>query len=48
MILLAFVYFATLRAFYQRLRIDYQLPFVRTLTRITLKISRVEEKNFLE
>ena len=42
----AFVYFAASRALYQRLRIDYQLPSVRTLTRITSKISQVDKKNF--
>ena len=47
MIVRVFVCFATSRALYQRLRIDYQLPSVRTLTRITSKISQVDKKKFL-
>jgi len=48
MIVRAFVYFATSRSLYQQLRVDYQLPSVRTLTRITSKVSQLDEKKYLE
>ena len=38
MIIRAFVYFGTSRALYQWLKIDYRIPSVKTLTRITTKI----------
>ena len=43
----AFEYFATSRSLYNRLRVDYQLPSVSTLTRITSKVSKFFETTFL-
>ena len=48
MIVRAFQYFAMSRTLYNRLRIDYQLPSVKTLTRITSKVSKSNEKQFLQ
>ena len=48
MICRAFEYFCTSRALYNRLRNDYHLPSVRTLTRITSKVSHIDEVNFLK
>ena len=39
-IMRAFEYFATSRALYGKLTEDYQLPSMRTLTRITSKFSK--------
>ena len=47
-IIRAFEYFATSRVLYNRIQKDYQLPSVRTLTRITSKVSKVSDKEFLE
>lgn len=47
MLIRAFEYFATSRSLYHRLRKDFQLPSVATLTRITSKISNVDESLFL-
>ena len=44
----AFEYFATSRSLYNRLRVDYKLPSVQTLTRITSKVSKVDEGFFLK
>jgi len=44
----AFEYFATSRALYNRLRDDYKLPAVKTLTRITSKVAKVSNNNFLK
>ena len=44
----AFQYFATSRSLYKRLINDYQLPSVSTLTRITSKVSKVEDVPFLK
>ena len=46
-IIRAFEYFATSRSLYNRLRVDYQLPSVSTLTRITSKVSKLSETTFL-
>ena len=43
----AFQYFATSRSSYNRLRIDYQLPPIKILTRITLKESTLNETCFI-
>ena len=43
----AFKYFATSRSFYSRLQQDFQLPSIRTLTRITSKVGEVTEAEFL-
>ena len=43
----AFEYLATSRALYHKLVTDYQLPGIRTLTRITSKVGRVEDITFL-
>ena len=48
MIVRAFEYFCTSRSLYQRLRHDYQLPSVQTLTRITSKVSKLSESKFLD
>lgn len=45
-IIRAFEYFTTSRALYQRLRIDFQLPSVQTLTRITSKVAKLDEETF--
>ena len=44
----AFEYFATSRALYNRLKDDYKIPEPRTLTRITSKVSKVTDKNFVK
>ena len=44
----AFEYFATSRAFYQKIKSDYNLPSFRTLTRITSSLSKREDSTFLE
>ena len=46
-IIRAFEYFATSRCLYNRLRKDYQLPSIPTLTRITSKVSKLNESSFL-
>ena len=43
----AFEYFATSRALYTKLRRDYQLPSISTLTRITSKVSKLNDGKFL-
>ena len=47
LIIRAFEYFATSRCLYNRLRRDYQLPSITTLTRIISKVSKVSEVPFL-
>ena len=42
----AFQYFATSRSLYERLRHDFQLPSVQTLTRITSRVSKLSESAF--
>ena len=44
----AFEYFATSRALYTKLRRDYQLPSISTLTRITSKVSKLNDSKFLD
>ena len=44
----AFEYFATSRALYTKLRRDYQLPSISTLTRITSKVSKLNGGKFLD
>ena len=44
----AFEYFSTSRSLYNRLRVDYQLPSIQTLTRLTSKVSKLSEANFLQ
>lgn len=44
----AFGYFTTSRALYHRIKGDYSLPSVRTLTRITCSLSKKEDSIFLE
>ena len=44
----AFEYFATSRALYGKLNKDYQLPSIRTLTRITSKSANQDYMLFLE
>ena len=43
----AFQYVATSRSLYNRLRIDYQLLSIKTLTRITSKVSTLNETCFM-
>ena len=47
MIVRCFEYFAISRALYSRLCKDYQLPSVRTLTRITSSYSSLDDQQFL-
>ena len=44
----AFDYFATSRTLYNRLRDDYELPSVSTLTRLTSKVNKVDDTLFLK
>lgn len=44
----AFDFFVTSRALYSKLRNEYKLPSIRTLTRITSSISKQEDSAFLE
>ena len=46
LIVRAFQYFATSRRLYNPLRIDYQLPSVNSMTRITSKVSTLNETCF--
>ena len=43
----AYEYFAMQRNLYDRLCIDYKLPSIRTLTGLTLKISSIDDLNFV-
>lgn len=43
----AFEYFSTSRVLYNRLRYDYLLPSIQTLTRLTSKVSKMDELSFL-
>ena len=43
----SFEYFSTSRALYNQLRNDFQLPSVSTLTRITSKVSKINDASFL-
>ena len=45
-IIRAFQYFVLSRSLYHRLRIDYQLPSVQTLTKITSKVAKLDETAF--
>ena len=47
LILRAFQYFATSRSLYNRLRINNQLPSIKTLTRITSKVSALNKTYFM-
>ena len=47
-ILQAFEYFATSRALYSKLVKDYPLPSVRTLTRITSKVDKIDDISFFK
>ena len=42
-IIRSFEYFAMSRALYNRLRDDYQLPGVTTLTRLTSKTNKIDD-----
>ena len=48
MIVRCFEYFAVSRALYSRLCKDYQLPSVRTLTRLTSKFSSLSDIQFIK
>ena len=43
----AFEYFATSRSLYNRLIHDYKLPSIKTLTRLTSKVSKLSDANFI-
>ena len=43
----AYEYFAILRSLYDRFCIDYKLPSMRTLTRLTSKISSMDDLNLV-
>ena len=47
-IIRAFEYFCTSRALYTKLRQDYAFPSIRTLTRITSKVGKLDECCFLK
>ena len=47
MIVRAFEYFCTARSLYHRLREDFKLPSIQTLTRITSRVSKLTEGTFL-
>lgn len=47
-IMKAFEYLSISRSLYSRLREDYKLPSVKTLTRLTTKVSKIEDENFLK
>ena len=47
LIVRAFQYFETSRSLYNRLRIDNQLPSIKTLTRITSKVSALNKRYFM-
>ena len=42
-----FEYFATFRSLYSQLQQDFQLPSIRTSTRITSKVGKVVKTEFL-
>ena len=44
----SFEYFATSRTLHRQLAKDYQLPSIRTLTRITSKVSKKDDMSFLK
>ena len=46
LVLRVFQYFPTSRGLYNQLRIDYQLPSIKTLTRATSKVSTLNETCF--
>ena len=46
MVVRAFSYFATSRCLYERMQHDFQFPSVRTLTRITSKVAKLDEALF--
>lgn len=43
----AFSYFATSRCTYEKLRADYKLPSVRTMTNITSKVNNIDDQRFI-
>ena len=47
-IIRAFGYFCTSRSLYSTLRQDYDLPSIRTLTRLTSRVSKLDEIEFLK
>ena len=47
-IIRAFEYFATSRTLYNRLREDYELPSVKTLTRLTSKVNKTDDTQLLK
>lgn len=47
-IIRAFQYFATSRALYKRMRHDFQLPCVETLSRMTSQVAKADESTFSE
>ena len=47
-IIRALEYFCTSRTLYSKLRQDYALPSIRTLTRITSKVGKLDEGHFLK
>ena len=43
----AFEYFTSSRTLYSKLRVDYELPSISTLTRLTSKVSNTEDETFI-
>ena len=48
MFIRAFEYFALSRATYNRLRRDFQLPSISTLTRITSKVKNTDDNSYIK
>ena len=44
----AFEYFATSRTLYKRLREDYELPSISTLTRLTSKVNKIDDTQVIK
>ena len=44
----AFEYFALSRSMYRRLRVDFELPSITTLTRLTSKVKSIDDMSFIK
>ena len=43
----AFEYYATSRCMYHKLRVDFKLPSIKTLSRITSKVNKLSDSQFI-
>ena len=43
----AFGYFASSRCTYEKFRVDYKLPSIRTMTNITSKVNNIDDQRFI-